>query len=184
MSKSLGLIYGAFFGFRVLQDDARYTRYGQVKDDVERTLRYWHADGVVLRFNRYGVEKAQKPGLYFAKKGGISADSSAVKHEAKGKHALHAMIKEFASPYARLALPTETRHQPGKLWLYWLNPCNGSVERKADKGSAKRKADKADTEGRKPCGAMKAMKLGLETWLNPLTLHWLDRGALHTNNYA
>eukprot|EP00930_Biecheleria_cincta_P055406 TRINITY_DN4172_c0_g1_i2.p1 TRINITY_DN4172_c0_g1~~TRINITY_DN4172_c0_g1_i2.p1 ORF type:complete len:664 (+),score=94.18 TRINITY_DN4172_c0_g1_i2:48-2039(+) len=40
----LGLVYGACFGFRVLHDASRYTRYGQVKDDVERSLRYWHQE--------------------------------------------------------------------------------------------------------------------------------------------
>ena len=54
-STRLGLVYGAFFGLRVLHDPRRYTRQGQVKDDVERSLRYWHLDGKILRFMRYGA---------------------------------------------------------------------------------------------------------------------------------
>jgi len=140
MSTKLGLVFGAFFGFRALHDPARYTRYGQVKDDVERTLRYWHADGIVLRFQRYGVVKAQKPGVYLSKKGGISLDSSAVKHAAMGAKALSAMLKEFASPYARLALAGEIQYQSGKLGLYWVSSCGASTKRKA----TKRKADEAN----------------------------------------
>eukprot|EP00927_Polykrikos_kofoidii_P058803 TRINITY_DN5358_c1_g1_i2.p1 TRINITY_DN5358_c1_g1~~TRINITY_DN5358_c1_g1_i2.p1 ORF type:complete len:870 (-),score=172.74 TRINITY_DN5358_c1_g1_i2:41-2650(-) len=98
----LGLVYGAFFGFRTLREARRYTRYGQVKDDVERTLRYWHADGVILRYKRYGVDKASRPGTYSSYKGGISAGSSKAAHQAEGTKALKAMLEEFASPYAKL----------------------------------------------------------------------------------
>jgi hypothetical protein len=98
----LGLIYGAFFGFRVLHDPERYTRYGQVKDDVERTLRYWHLDGMILRFMRYGVVKTHKPGQFNANKGGISAASTFQKHQEEQTKALQSMIDEFAAPIARL----------------------------------------------------------------------------------
>ena len=56
-SVKLGLIYGASFGFKVLHRPELYTRFGQVKDDVERTLRYWHRDSVCLRFTRYAIAK-------------------------------------------------------------------------------------------------------------------------------
>merc|ERR1711933_187649 len=98
----LGLIYGAFFGFKVLKDPRRYTRYGQIKDDVERTLRYWHCDGVNLRFTRYAVTKRQPPGKFMAKKGGISMDTDAAAHAAEGQRALRAMLASFAWRYARL----------------------------------------------------------------------------------
>ena len=55
-------MYGAFFEFRALHDPERY----------------WHKDGIILRFRRYAVIKAQKPGKIHASKSGISAGSSEV----------------------------------------------------------------------------------------------------------
>lgn len=49
----LGLVYGAFFGFICRHEPMLYTRLGQVKDDLERTLRYWDRDRIVLRFCHY-----------------------------------------------------------------------------------------------------------------------------------
>ncbi|CAK0859669.1 unnamed protein product, partial [Prorocentrum cordatum] len=106
-SRRLGLLYGAFFGLRVLQEPRRYTRYGQVKDDVERSLRYWHLDGVLLRFRRYAVRKTHTPGKFNLAKGGISAGSSAAKHRAEASRALAQMFGEFAAQHARLPAPGE-----------------------------------------------------------------------------
>lgn len=107
-STNLGLVYGAFFGFRAAHDPSRYTRYGQVRDDVERSLRYWHEDKVVLRFQRYCVLKSQKPGIFIKGKGGISAGSSAARHAAESERAIRSMLTEFAWPYARLPRREET----------------------------------------------------------------------------
>eukprot|EP00928_Gymnodinium_smaydae_P046556 TRINITY_DN31017_c0_g1_i1.p1 TRINITY_DN31017_c0_g1~~TRINITY_DN31017_c0_g1_i1.p1 ORF type:complete len:631 (-),score=98.87 TRINITY_DN31017_c0_g1_i1:62-1954(-) len=114
-SSRLGLVYGAFFGIRAMQSACRYTRHGQVKDDIERTLRYWHCDGVVVRFLRYGVLKAHRPGMFCARKGGISALSSHEAHQNEGTRALRAMIDEFAWRYVRLAAPGE-RSSCGLVW--------------------------------------------------------------------
>mmetsp|Transcript_92954 Transcript_92954/g.165300 ORF Transcript_92954/g.165300 Transcript_92954/m.165300 type:complete len:704 (+) Transcript_92954:27-2138(+) len=114
-SVKLGLAYGAFFGFRVLHEASLYTRYGQVKDDVERSLRYWHRDKVILRFSRYGVVKSHKPGVFKASKGGISALSSAEKHQQEGTKALQGMLEDFASKYARLAEEGD-RSSTGLVW--------------------------------------------------------------------
>jgi hypothetical protein len=113
----LGLVYGAFFGFRALHDPRRYSRFGQVKDDVERTLRYWHHDRMILRFARYGIFKdnAKLVGKFHANKGGISTASSAEAHTAEGKRALTGILDEFASPYARLAKPGE-QSSTGLVW--------------------------------------------------------------------
>ncbi|CAE8718733.1 unnamed protein product, partial [Polarella glacialis] len=97
----LGLIYGAFFGFRVVQEASRYTRFGQVKDDVprptevERSLRYFHQDKLVLRYKRYAVQKTHKPGVFNEK------------HAAEEARAIAGMLEEFAQPYARLPKPGE-----------------------------------------------------------------------------
>jgi len=125
-SEKLGLIYGAFFGIRVLKDAARYTRYGQVKDDVERTLRYWHCDRAMIRFRRYSVEKTHKPGKFGASKGGISAASSGDAHAAETAHALRAMLVEFANPYARLPAKGDRAH----CGLIFINQKRSSAGRR------------------------------------------------------
>eukprot|EP00928_Gymnodinium_smaydae_P010378 TRINITY_DN13902_c0_g3_i1.p1 TRINITY_DN13902_c0_g3~~TRINITY_DN13902_c0_g3_i1.p1 ORF type:complete len:732 (-),score=153.69 TRINITY_DN13902_c0_g3_i1:400-2595(-) len=114
-SEKLGLIYGAFFGFRVMHQESRYTRFGQVKDDVERSLRYWHEDGVVLRFSRYAVDKLHKPGTFGKAKGGISAASSEEKHQEEATRALEGIVSSFAFPYVRLAKDDE-KHCCGLVW--------------------------------------------------------------------
>merc|ERR1711865_823282 len=115
VNTNLGLVYGAFFGFRVRKHEGRYTRFGQVKDDVERSLRYWHHDRIILRFQRYAVSKAHKPGKFMAKKGGISAASSAEAHAAEGTQALQRILEAFGAPYARLAKPGELS-STGLIW--------------------------------------------------------------------
>jgi len=116
VSSSLGLIYGAFFGFYALQDPGRYTRFGQIKDDVERSLRYWHKDGIILRFTRYAVVKAQPPGKFHARKGGISAGSSEEAHKERGDQALKAILDDFASPHARFPRNGEKCGDCGLIW--------------------------------------------------------------------
>jgi len=98
----LGLVYGAFFGFVCLHEQDLYTHFGAVKDDVERTLRYWHRDRVVLRFLEYAVHKAQPPGNHKKTKGGISATLTCAAHKRQAKQALLSMQRGFASPYILL----------------------------------------------------------------------------------
>merc|ERR1711924_65493 len=126
-TREIGLIYGAFFGFRALHDPRRYTRYGQVKDDAERSLRYWHCDDRALRFVRYCVYKAHKPGQFINKKGGISAGSTQEEHGAEDRKALQCMLEEFAAPYARLAKPGENT----SCGIVWLSQKPGSKVKRA-----------------------------------------------------
>lgn len=117
-TEKLGLIYGAFFGFKVLHDARRYTRFGQVKDDVERTLHYWHCDCICVRFGRYGAMKRKPPGKYKATKGGISANTDAAGHKAEGQHALRSILSTFAWRYARVPKATENVFADcGLIWL-------------------------------------------------------------------
>ncbi|CAE7239845.1 dbp9 [Symbiodinium necroappetens] len=104
ISTALGLVYGALFGFRVLHDPDLYTRFGQVKDDLERSLRYWHRDGVVVRFRRMSCTKAQRPGVYASRKGGISASIGETGHKLQGDFALARLAERF-SQYIRLPNP-------------------------------------------------------------------------------
>ena len=74
MAHDLKLIYGPLFGFRVRTDGNKiFTRYGAILDDIERTCHYWMADGGIVRFPAYQVQKRDKPGAYSETKGGISA---------------------------------------------------------------------------------------------------------------
>eukprot|EP00927_Polykrikos_kofoidii_P040396 TRINITY_DN34540_c0_g2_i1.p1 TRINITY_DN34540_c0_g2~~TRINITY_DN34540_c0_g2_i1.p1 ORF type:complete len:1202 (+),score=176.10 TRINITY_DN34540_c0_g2_i1:1-3606(+) len=109
LSSSLALIFGACFGFICLHEKELYTAYGQVKDDVERTLRYWHRDRVVLRFMKYAISKKHRPGSHMAKKGGISSSLSSDAHALEASVALQRMVYGFARPYVRLPLPHERK---------------------------------------------------------------------------
>ena len=130
-STKLGLVYGAFFGFRVLHDARRYTRSGQVKDDVERTLRHWHLDGKILRFKRYSADKnTYKPGIFTPKKGGISANSSEAEHTAEARAATCRLVEEFGA-YVRLPTAGE-KTSCGLVWH--------GTEATQSKRSVKRKA--------------------------------------------
>lgn len=114
-STRLGLVYGAWFGFRVTHNPGFYTRSGRIKDDVERTLRYWHADHAVLRYVRYGADKkCFKPGQFSAKKGGISASSSQKEHSKEAEAAVRGLVKQFGA-YVRLPKGNE-KTSCGLVW--------------------------------------------------------------------
>ncbi|CAJ1396817.1 unnamed protein product [Effrenium voratum] len=114
-SNRLGLVYGAWFGIRVTHKPQLYTRQGQIKDDVERTLRYWHHDGKLLRFTRYSADKNSfRPGQFGCKKGGISSSSSPQAHGAEADAATRALVAEFGA-YARLPRAGE-RSSCGLIW--------------------------------------------------------------------
>lgn len=134
-TKHLGLVYGAFFGFIATQESRRYTRYGQVRDDVERSLRYWHCDQIILRFQRYAVKKAYKPGKFGRNKGGISAGSTAQQHAAESKRATRSMINEFAWRYARMAGPQES----ARYGLRWKPPVGRAMGARDGRASHVRK---------------------------------------------
>lgn len=151
-SSILGLVYGAFFGFRVMHDPERYTRFGQIKDDVERSLRYWHKDGLILRFNRYAVVKAQPPGKFHASKGGISAGSSAEAHKERGHQALKAILDDFASPYARFPKVGERCGDCGLIF-------EGTTKHQLGARNSKKRKQLDDTESRPKAQEGKRRKL-------------------------
>jgi hypothetical protein len=57
-------IIGALYGIRNTWDDCRKLQYGDNQEDKERTLRYWDADGQVVRLNYITISTA-----YYAKGG-------------------------------------------------------------------------------------------------------------------
>jgi len=114
-SSGLGLVFGAWFGFRVTHSPQFYTRQGQIKDDVERTLRYWHADKKLLRFVRYGADKnGFRPGQFKSNKGGISSNSSQQDHSTEAETAIRSLIQEFGQ-YVRLPKKNE-KSSCGLIW--------------------------------------------------------------------
>ncbi|CAK9103231.1 unnamed protein product [Durusdinium trenchii] len=117
LKSSLGLIFGAFFGFIVLHEPKLYTQHGQVKDDLERTLRYWDRDHIVLRFSRVFCKKNFKPGAFYKSKGGISASLGGREaHQAEAANALQKLVREFYR-YIRLPAPAydQKKDEKGEL---------------------------------------------------------------------
>lgn len=49
--------YGAAFGMLASHEDSRYSRFGQVLDDVERSCRFYEQDGKTVRLGRLQVYK-------------------------------------------------------------------------------------------------------------------------------
>lgn len=133
-SMRLGLVYGAWFGIRVQHNPRLYTRGGQIKDDVERTLRYWHADKRLLRFMRYGADKRSfKPGQFSMKKGGISATSSLEKHSAEAQAAVTSLVNEFGA-YVRFP----KAHEKSSCGLVWSQPIKKRRKPMVDPPESKR----------------------------------------------
>jgi hypothetical protein len=62
-------IIGALYGIRNTWDDCRKLQFGDNQEDKERTLRYWDADGEVVRLNYITISTA-----YYAK-GGMESDT-------------------------------------------------------------------------------------------------------------
>lgn len=70
LSTCLNYIVGAFYGIinrpRVKDIKLTLTKANGQKEDVERTIRYFKYDGIVLRFNKIGFETK-----YYGKSGGL-----------------------------------------------------------------------------------------------------------------
>lgn len=52
--------YGAAFGMVAMHEDSRYSLFGQVMDDIERSCRFYEHDGATVRVGRFQVYK--RPG--------------------------------------------------------------------------------------------------------------------------
>jgi chemotaxis protein histidine kinase CheA len=87
------LIYGALFGFRASANHV--TQYGDVRDDIETSLRHYTQCGI-CRFMGFHVRKYGAPGAFKDGGGGISDGLTAESHaaaKAKGKLEL---LREFS----------------------------------------------------------------------------------------
>jgi hypothetical protein len=84
----LAYVVAAFFGMRITHDPDVYTRYG-VKEDHERTLRYYVKDGCIVRLDTYGVDTP-----YFGGTGGLHDDGLEARH-ARANLVIDKLIAEF-----------------------------------------------------------------------------------------
>lgn len=86
----VGLTYivAAFFGMVVRHDADTFTQYG-VKEDHERTLRYYVKDGAVVRLDGYGVDTP-----YFGGTGGLHDDGLEARH-ARANVVIDKLVREF-----------------------------------------------------------------------------------------
>ena len=109
-NESPSLIYGALFAVRAAAH--KPTQHGQVKDDVERTVRHI-ADGKIVRLMSWQVAKTHSPGKWQGEgTGGISgqySDADAWKLEANA--ACSALVDEFPNI---IRLPKASENDNGK----------------------------------------------------------------------
>lgn len=91
----LGLVHGAAFGMVATHEMRRYSRFGQVMDDTERSCRFYEHDGVTVRLRSFQIYKPLAPGLHSPGKGGISASLTAEEHAKEGAIARVALVKRF-----------------------------------------------------------------------------------------
>ena len=56
-SRTLAYRYGACFGMVATHEESRYSQFGQVMDDIERSCRFYERDGATVRLGRLQVDK-------------------------------------------------------------------------------------------------------------------------------
>jgi hypothetical protein len=115
---SAGLIYGACFGFVVTEDRVYETRYGQVKDDLERSLRFMKKHGGnVTRLMEYAVIKRDAPGTFKEGVGGISGRlGNAEAHSREAGVAIQQLLDEFPE---YIQLPKQGCKKPPPLGVFF-----------------------------------------------------------------
>jgi hypothetical protein len=94
----LNYIVGAFYGIinrpKLKSLDLTLTAENGQKEDVERTIRYFLTDGIVLRFNKVGFETK-----YYGKEGGLGTFEDRLKPM---KEASQRLLKQY-SQYGYIA---------------------------------------------------------------------------------
>ncbi|CAK0902160.1 unnamed protein product, partial [Prorocentrum cordatum] len=120
----------------------------------------WHCDGVTLRFLRYAAlkDRCSLVGKFHAKKGGISAGSSAERHQEEATRAMTGMLDEFASQYARLAAPGEAA-SCGLIWRSGAGGAEGGCASGGGGAGGKRKRDSVE-EGAEKRSRVSTARLG------------------------
>ena len=124
---ALGLVYGSFFGFENSHDMKFQSVFGQVRDDVERTLRFYHHAGI-FRWCAIGCKKLKEPGCYRPNGGGISATMTPMQHRANMDEAIKGLANEFPT-YIVLDSTVKMgfKWKRGKAATRQLASCSASV---------------------------------------------------------
>eukprot|EP00434_Breviolum_minutum_P043344 symbB.v1.2.038629.t2/scaffold6089.1/size21010/1 len=123
----MGLVYGACFGMVATHEESRYSRYGQVMDDIERSCRFYEHDGATVRLGRLQVYKRHAPGIYHKSKGGISASLSAEEFKSEALAARLALLKSL-SPSMSFVIFNQAEAERSRLDEQALQKAHGESE--------------------------------------------------------
>lgn len=122
MSTCLNYIVGAFYGVinrpKLKELDLIITRENGQKEDVERTLKYFIRDGIVLRFNRVGFITK-----YYGKSGGLGTFEARLKPMLEASQKLLKDYGDYGSMSTKKTGMTEFR-------LKKIPARNGELEEK------------------------------------------------------
>lgn len=103
----LNYIVGAFYGIinrpNIKDLELKITKkYGGQKEDVERTLKYFIKDGVVIRFNKIGFKTK-----YYGKQGGLGTFEERLKPMREASNELKNKYSEYGEIYTKKTGMTE-----------------------------------------------------------------------------
>jgi hypothetical protein len=115
MSTCLNYIVGAFYGIinrpNLKSIQLTLTKENGQKEDVERTIKYFIEDGIVLRFNKIGFETK-----YYGKSGGLGTFEERLKPMLKASQLLKKTYPEYGDIITKKNGMTEFRlHKHPKL---------------------------------------------------------------------
>jgi hypothetical protein len=106
MTTALTYIVGAFYGIinrpKLKAIELTITKENGQKEDVERTLKYFVEDGIVLRFNRVGFMTK-----YYGKSGGLGTFEARLKPMKEASEKLLKMYPEYGTISTKKAGMTE-----------------------------------------------------------------------------
>lgn len=106
LSTSLKYIVGAFYGIvnrpNLNALNLTITKTNGQKEDVERTLKYFIHDGIVLRYNLIGFETK-----YYGKEGGLGTFKDRLKPMKEASHKLKRKYPDFGDIYTKETGMTE-----------------------------------------------------------------------------
>lgn len=135
LSTSLKYIVGAFYGIinrpKLTFLKLLITRKNGQKEDVERTIKYFKNDGIVLRYNKVGFETK-----YYGKDGGLGTFEARLKPMKEASEKLKKKYPEYGEIKVKKTGMTEFRLKvlPSKI--------NPDVKTKSNKKTTKNKKGK------------------------------------------
>lgn len=130
VTTDLRFIIGSFWGCLNPSSDLKL-KFGSEKEDYQRTLQFWEADGVVVRLNFVAPKTA-----YYKEPGGMQDDGMEAR-VAKQKAAVAAMIKRWPQ-YIKM----NPRRKSGYPEILLMKPSKSAKTEKTAKGSKSSKVNK------------------------------------------